>query len=340
MRVPLRDLARQVDDLQHLRPDPPPDDDAGRLVRRFRAARAKREWFDHVVIAGVRYDRRNGDTYAAGLTFQTFTAIVPLLLLAVAVLGFVLRRKADWAQELFETVAAQMPGGGGEVLIEALRAVQTQSATIGVLSLLLVLWLGTSWIGNLRVAVQRMWGQVPGAGNWFKEKAIDLLVLGGLGIAALISLGLSTSAGDITEHIISAMGLSHVPGAGIFLKLVAVGAALLADIAILQYILVSLARQRVPRRAVLRGAIVGAIGFEILKLLGTVFIGRLISASPAAGVFGAVIVLLIWINLICRWLLIVACWTATSRPVLDYQLAAYNREFGDPPPRNTREITV
>ncbi|WP_153505271.1 YihY/virulence factor BrkB family protein [Cumulibacter manganitolerans] len=325
-RVPLRQLARQVDDLQSVREEPAPDPEAGRVVRRFRAMRAKWEWFDHAVIALLRYDRRNGDTYAAGLTFQTFTAIVPLLMLAAAGFGLVLRREITWARDLFEKVAEQIPGGGGEVLIRALRAVQTLAGTIGVLSLLLVLWLGTSWIGNMRVAIQRMWGHIPGGVSWLKEKGVDLVVLIGLGLAALVSLGLSTSAGDITGHIVSALGLDHIPGAGVFLKIVAVGAALLADIAILQYMMVTLARQRVSRRPVLRGAVLGAVGFEILKLLGTVFIGRLISTSPAAGVFGAIVVLLVWLNLICRWLLIVVCWTATSRPVLDAQLTAFRRE--------------
>lgn len=321
-QVPLRELARTVDDLQSVREEPLPDPEAGRVVRRFRAARAKWEWFDHAVIAGVRYDRRNGDTYAAGLTFQTFTAIVPLLMLSVAILGLVLRRKAGWAEELFESMAAQIPGGGGEVLINALQTVQAQATALGVLSVLLLLWLGTSWISNMRVAVQRMWGQVSASTNWFKEKGIDLLVLLGLGVAALVSLGLSTSAGDITSHIVSALGLSHIPGAGLFLKIVAVGAALVADVVILQYVMVTLARQRVPRRAVLRGALLGAIGFEILKILGTVFVGRLISASFAAGVFGGVVVLLVWVNLISRWLLLIVCWTATSRPVLTFQIAA------------------
>lgn len=328
-RVPLRELSRRVDELQSLRPDPEPDPEAGRFVQRFRSARERWEWFDHAVIAGARYDRRNGDTYAAGLTFQTFTAIVPILMLSVAVLGFLLRNNTDWTQSLFEKVADQVPGGGGDVLIDALQAAQERAGAIGIASLLLVVWLGTGWISNMRVAIQRMWGQAPDEGSWIKNKLLDGVVLIGLGIAVLVSIGLSTVAGDVTEHIVIAIGMDDIPGAGIFVKVVALGAAFLADIVIFQYLMVTLARQRVSRRAVLRGAILGAVGIELLKLLGTLFIGRMIAASPAAGVFGAVIILLIWVNLICRWLLIVVCWTATSRPVLDQQLAAYQPAASD-----------
>lgn len=329
-RVPLRDLAREVEALQSVRAEPVPDDEAGRFVRRFREARRRWEWFDHVVLTASRYDRRNGDTYAAGLTFQTFVAIVPVLLLAASVFGFVLRSRSDWAQQLFERIAEQIPGGGGEVLSEALRSTSETAGALGFVSLLLMVWLGTGWISNMRVAIQRMWGQGPDGGNWFKEKAIDLVVLLGLGVAVLASLALSTAAGDVTERIVEWLGVDHVPGMGVFIKIIAIAAALLADVLILQYLLVTLARQRVSRRAVLRGAFLGAVGFEVLKVLGTLFIGRLISSSAAAGVFGAVIVLLVWVNLLCRWLLIVTCWTATSRPVLDHQLALFKADDRQP----------
>lgn len=323
----LRSLAREVEQLQAARPEPAPDAEVGRWTRRFRAARERWEWLDHLVIAASRYDRRNGDSYAAGLTFQTFVAIVPILLLAVSVFGFVMRSNIEWAQSLFERVAAEVPGGGGDLLADAMQAAFDQAGTVGVLSLLLVGWLGTSWVSNMRVAIQRMWGRAASAqGNWFVDKAIDLGVLVGLGVAALISLALSAIAGDVTKHLVRALGIEHVTGAGVLLKVVAIAAGMGADIVILQYLMVSLARERVSRRAVLRGALLGAAGLELLKLLGTLFLGRMLQASPAAGVFGTVVILLVWLNLICRWLMLVVCWTASSRPVLEQQLARHRRD--------------
>ncbi|WP_158716369.1 YihY/virulence factor BrkB family protein [Blastococcus sp. Marseille-P5729] len=337
-RLPLRELAHRVEDLQHTRVAPVPDDEAGRWTLRFRETRRRWEWFDHLVITLTRYDRRNGDSYAAAVTFQTFVALVPILLLSASVFGFVLRSDFDRAQKLFQQVAEQIPGGGGDVLIEAMRATEDRAGAIGVLSLLLMIWLGTAWISNMRVAIQRMWGQAPGGGNWFKEKAIDLVVLVGLGIAVLASLALSATASSITEHIVRALGLDDVPGAGVFVTLVATAAAIVANIAILQYLMVSLARQRVSKRAVLRGAVMGAVGFEILKQAGALFIGNLISRSAAAGVFGAVVVLLVWVNVLCRWLLIVVCWTGSSRPVLEHQLKLWTAELTEAAPEQEHPV--
>jgi membrane protein len=64
---------------------------------------------------------------------------------------------------------------------------------------------------------------------------------------------------------------------------------------------------------VFRGAVFGAVGFNILKLVGTLYIGRTVSNGVEVyGTFAVVVGLLIWINLVSRFVLYSAAWVVTG----------------------------
>ena len=69
-----------------------------------------------------------------------------------------------------------------------------------------------------------------------------------------------------------------------------------------------------PLRRLLPGALFGAAGFEVLKLLGGYYLS-LISGSVTASAFGGAVGLLVWINLVARFAFFTAAWTATLRRV-------------------------
>ena len=73
-----------------------------------------------------------------------------------------------------------------------------------------------------------------------------------------------------------------------------------------------LPRRPVRYRTVLRGAIFAAVGYEVLKIVGTTYLAS-VTSNPTYGVFASAVGLLIWINLVSRFLLISAAWTATGR---------------------------
>ena len=67
---------------------------------------------------------------------------------------------------------------------------------------------------------------------------------------------------------------------------------------------------RAPWRRILRGALFGAVGFELLKLLATLLLTP-IMRNPVYAPFAVTVGLLIWINLVSRFVLFAAAWTAT-----------------------------
>jgi membrane protein len=73
-----------------------------------------------------------------------------------------------------------------------------------------------------------------------------------------------------------------------------------------------LANPHTPRRSLVHGAVLGAVGFEILKQVS----GLLLSTTkgqPAFQAFGIALILVVWINYFSRVVLYAAAWAHTSR---------------------------
>jgi len=59
----------------------------------------------------------------------------------------------------------------------------------------------------------------------------------------------------------------------------------------------------------IRGALLAAVGFEILKIVGTYTVAAT-AHSPTYGPFAGLLAVLIWIQLVTRWVLFCVAWTA------------------------------
>jgi membrane protein len=72
-----------------------------------------------------------------------------------------------------------------------------------------------------------------------------------------------------------------------------------------------LAQPHVPRRSLLDGAILGAVGFEVLKGVAYFLIAQT-KSQPAFQAFGVALVLVVWINYFSRLVLFAASYAYTS----------------------------
>jgi membrane protein len=87
--------------------------------------------------------------------------------------------------------------------------------------------------------------------------------------------------------------------------------AVAGDMLIFAWILVVLPGADIPRIVVIRGTLIASIGFEILKVAGTYTIARS-AHSATAGPFAGILAILIWIQLVSRFMLYCAAWMATA----------------------------
>src|SRR5689334_10003998 len=180
---------------------------------RWSAAQARWPWLRHVVAAWSRMQDNNGNQYAAAITYFSFLALFPLILLAVSVLGFALHSDPSAEQGFFNHLTDNVPGALGETLKKSIQAAIDSRASLGIVGLIGVLLTGLGWVGNLRAAIDAVWGRVPPKVNFFKAKLADLVVLGGLGVGAVVSIGLTVIGTSVTDQLLRAVGLDGVAGA-------------------------------------------------------------------------------------------------------------------------------
>ena len=99
-------------------------------------------------------------------------------------------------------------------------------------------------------------------------------------------------------------------GAAILLRVAAFAVAVLADFLLLLYVLTLLPGVEPPRRRLVVAALIGAVGFELLKLLLSGYMQG-VAAKSMYGAFGVPVALLLWINFTAKLVLFCAAWTAT-----------------------------
>ena len=262
-------------------------------------------WRSYETLDEVHWSR-----LAAAITFLSFLALFPLITVAAAIGAALLSQ--EQLDRIEEKVADQVPGISDQLDIDGLVA---NAGTVGLIAGALLLVTGIGWIGSMRDCLRAVWGlDDTEDGNPVVRKGKDALVLLGLGGVAIASLAASWLGSTAVGWSADKVGISGDGAGGYLLQAAAVLVAALADFLILLYILTLLPGVHPPRRRLVVAAIIGAVGFELLKLLlGGYMKG--VAGKSMYGAFGTPIALMLWINFTAKLLLFCAAWTATgSRP--------------------------
>ncbi|MFE8011278.1 YihY/virulence factor BrkB family protein [Streptomyces antibioticus] len=253
-----------------------------------------------------RLDRVKWTRLAAAMTFISFIALFPLLTLAAAIAAATLNKSQQG--ELQDKIEDQFPGIGDQLDINSL--VQN-AGTVGLIAGVLLLFTGMGWVGQMRDCLRAVWELPDKEENPVLAKAKDAGILVGLGGAVLATIAISTLASALVGKLIKEAGIDDGGWGGILLRIVAFTIAVLADFLVLLYVLTLLPGVEPSRRRLVVAALIGAIGFELLKLLLSGYIQG-VAAKSMYGAFGVPIALLLWINFTCKLLLYSASWTATG----------------------------
>lgn len=285
-----------------------------RLYARAEAviARQRRQhaWFDHLARAGGRYERTQGDLMAAGVTYFAFLGLFPVLLLVASIIGLVLAGDVLLQKELFDAIRETFPGAVGKQLVRQLRDAVDGAGFIGLIALAGFLYAGLRTMDKLRVGMERIWKGHVDPSDVLRDNLQDLVALVALGAVGLLSLGLTGGVTLATSRVLELIGLAGGAGSGVLTWIVGMALAVAGDVVIFLWLLRVVPSISHPLRLLLPGALFGAAGFEVLKLIGGYYL-TLISDSVTASAFGGAVGLLVWINLVARFAFFTAAWTAT-----------------------------
>lgn len=272
----------------------------------------RRPWLDHLVRAGGRFQDSRGDFFAAGITYFTVLSLFPLLMVAFSAAGFVLAGHPEWLAELQEKVVELVPGSFGDQINDLIDQAIKSRGTVGVLGLLVGLYTGLGWMSNVRAALTEQWASKSPEKPWWLAKLSDLGALIGLGLAFVVSLGLSAvGASGLGRRLLEGLGLDHVPGATVVLSLISIALGWLASWAVFAWMIARLPREPVSLRSAARAAALAAVAFEVFKVVAAIYL-RMVMSSPAGATFGSIIGLMVFSYTTYRILLFATAWAATS----------------------------
>jgi membrane protein len=154
---------------------------------------------------GDRYGEDAGEYLAASIAFYGFLSFFPLLLLALAVVGFAVAESPGLRDEIERGLTRAVPGL--EALVgRNLDALRDARAAAGLIGLVGLLWTGTGVVGAGRNAVRLVFRQGRPMGG-LARRAWLVAVTVALGLLALTATALATVAGGIeTEGTVGPFG--------------------------------------------------------------------------------------------------------------------------------------
>lgn len=233
-----------------------------------------------VLSVAERFGAVGGGPLSSSITLATFLSLFPLLLVAIAVIGFVSSGDTGFTRSLISDLGLR--GEAARIFEDAVTTAESSRQAASVIGLAGLLWSGLGVVGAIQTALNAAW-QVTGRGLVDKLVALRWLLGAGALFLATAALG-------------PVLGL--LPGV---LKPVAVivGVALTTGLFLWTY--TSLPHTSLGWRAHLPGALLMGVGLEVLKVLGGVYIPRAVSGSSALyGSLGVVFAVLAWLAIYAR----------------------------------------
>lgn len=232
-----------------------------------------------------RFNEVNGSFVSAAITVSIFLSIFPLLLVAIAVIGHLAAGDADWTERFVDGL--NLSGAARDTVVDSVSRASESKRAASVVGLAGLLWSGIGVGLALQRAVRAPW-QEPARGLRDRVQALLWLVSAAIGFAATIAL---TSALNWLPD--------EIPGTIAWLVTFLVGLAI--GIGLFLWMMWGLSTRNVPAKQLLPGAIMAAIGFEVLKFVGTIYVPQLVAKSSSLyGPLGIVFALLAWLAIFAR----------------------------------------
>jgi membrane protein len=273
--------------------------------------RERYPWLDHLVRAGTRFTDHHGTHYAAAITYFSILSLVPLLMIAFAVAAYVLFFNPALLDQIRASISETLPPNLVQVVNPIIDQAIGSRTAVGVIGLLGALYSGIGWMSNLRDALSEQWAQSPEPPALPKRLLFDLTALLGLGVALVGSFAITGVASGFATTVLDLVGLGDQGWAQFLLGLLGIALGLAADFLVFLWVIARLPRQHTPIRSAVRAAVLGAIGFEILKQIMTFYLSS-VTGSPSGVAFGPILGLLVFVNFASQFVLFVTAWAATA----------------------------
>jgi membrane protein len=231
-------------------------------------------WFGTTLRVQERYGELNGNHLAGAITLAGFLSLFPLLLVGIAVLGFFSHHSANLGADVVSQLG--LTGEAATVLTKAIESAERSRRAASVLGFVGLLWTGLGLVGAMQYGLDTTW-QVKGRG--WRDKLTGLAWLAGAAVLFLLSFALTAAVGLVP-----------------WLAPASIVVGLAVDVGLLLWTMKVLPNRDVGWKALLPGALAGAVGLEVLKAVGSIYVPKAVASSSALyGSLGVVFAVLAWL---------------------------------------------
>ena len=232
----------------------------------------------------ITYAESNASNYAAGLAFDAFMAMFPLILGILTIVGLALGNPGVESRVL-STILAAFPAGSRTQVADALRSFHEHAGVFGAVSVGGLLWTGVGFFGAMEFAFDQVYG--------VKQRDFLHQKVMGMGMMAVFLAGILVSVG-------ASVAIAFLPAVP-YLGFLAGWSALTAVLAAI-YRVVPNAPVKLPD--VWPGAVLAGLLVQVLTLVFPQYVALASGANAYGGAFALFFILAAWLYLMSQFLLI------------------------------------
>lgn len=242
------------------------------------------------------YGEDNGNLVSAAVSYYIFLSLVPLLLLGIAVVGYILGSPERAERIVLTSIQQGAPALAGQAGLDAIRGVVTEvisgrGLATG-LGLLALLWTGSNVIVIIEQAINVAWRLEQR--KFWRKRLIALVGLLTVYVLFCVSFALTAAISTIRSMNIHLFGIepSHWPWIW-----TAAGYLLPALLSVVTFFLLYkfLPNTRVPWKVAFVGGGFAGVLWEILKHVFSFYVSHFAHYSAIYGSLAGLVLLLVWI---------------------------------------------
>jgi YihY family inner membrane protein len=259
-----------------------------KLVAKLDRLQQSRPWLAFPVAVWKKFGDDQAGNLAALIAYYGFASLFPLLLVFVTVLNIVLAHDPALREHVLNSAFSHFPVIGTQLQDNASKHTLHGSAPALIIGLILTFLGARGVAAAAQNALNTVWG-VPLSRRagfpWSLLKQIGLILAVGIGLLATTLLsGLAGASASVLGGAAAQIG--------------AVVVSLLLNVGVFWLGFRLAVEREIKARQMLPGAVLSAIVWQILQLLGTYLVSHQVSQSSSVyGVFAVVIGLLAWLYL-------------------------------------------
>ncbi len=244
---------------------------------------------------------------AAAITYYTIFSMFPFLIFVTGVVGLLLNAEtqADVVDEVLKNIPLSQDQGRNDVN-DALDSISgTNAQALGFIGLVGLLWSSSSMFGSIRRALNIVYRDPEYNRPWFQQKVVDLVLVIGLSVFFLASIGATAALRVIKGRSEDTAWLGDLSrDAGFMWEIAQYGIPF-----VFSFVAFAFCYTIVPSRNrnlgnAWPGALVAAVLFEGAKAVFAYYVTHFKNYDVVFGSLGAVITFMFWVYLSSQILLI------------------------------------